>query len=92
MDAILNVVASSWGVTILMAAISLFLGGKVKKYKKLIKEILEVGIKYRQITSAKSVGGKNMTKAEKDDFVKEIVDVLQAGAGLIIPAKKTPTI
>lgn len=86
MDAVLSTIISSWGLTVIMAVISLFLGSKVVKYKNFIKEVLEVGIKYRQITRDGSPGGKRMTKEEKDDFVEEIIEALQA-AGALIKAK-----
>lgn len=90
METIFNAVISSWGLTVVMSIVSLFLGKTVIKYRKLIKEIAEVGIKYRQITRDGSPGGKRMTRQEKDEFVKEIVDVLQAGASLVVQKKAKP--
>ena len=89
LDTILNGIISGWGLSVCMAIVSMFLGNKVVKYKNLIKEFLEVGVKYRQITREGSPGGTSMTRSEKDEFVKEIIDVVQAGATLF-SKKKIP--
>ncbi len=87
MSTILNGVISGWGLSVLMAVVSLFLGGKVLQYKNLIKQFLEVGIKYRQITREGSPGGRRMTKEEKSEFTDEILDVIQAGGALLASRK-----
>ena len=91
METILNGVISGWGLSVLMAVISLFLGKRVALYKNLIKEFLEVGIKYRQITRDGSPGGKRMTKQEKEAFVDEILDVVHAGGELLASKKAKPS-
>ena len=87
MSGLLDGIISGWGLSVLMAVVSLFLGGKVLRYKNLIKQFLEVGIKYRQITREGSPGGKRMTKEEKSEFVDEILDVIQAGGALFASRK-----
>ena len=76
-EAILDAVLSGWGSTIILGMLSAFLGKAFKKYKDFAKELLDVAVKYNQVTDEKSPGGKSMTKEEKDEFVKEILEVIQ---------------
>jgi len=89
LDAVLNVAVSGWGSTILLAILGAFLGAGFKKYKNAVKEITDIGIKYRQVTSEKSLGGKSMTDREKDEFIKEIVEAIEAIVPLIPGRKST---
>jgi len=81
---IISTVMSGWGTTVLLAVISAFAGKGFLKYKKLTKEILDIGVKYKAITHEKSPGGKGWTDSEKDAFIKEVVEALQALA-VVIP-------
>lgn len=87
METILDGLISGWGLSVLMAVVSLFLGGKYVKYKNLIKQFLKVGVKYRQITREGSPGGKRMTREEKNEFTDEIIKVIQAGGALFASKK-----
>ena len=56
---------------------------KWRQYSNLYKELMDVGKKYKTITSTTSNGGKHITESEWAEFGKEVVDVLQAGAPLL---------
>jgi len=85
-DAVIGLLANGWVSTIVLAIIGAFFGGVAKKYGKLIKEVLQVAAKYKQVKSKDSPGGADMTPKEKDAFIKEIVEAIQA-VGDVVPQK-----
>ena len=73
-DFALNFIFSGWGGTIIITLLSA-LG--YKKYTTFAKELMDVPKKWREIKSKKSDGGEEITEKEKDEFIKEVVDVIE---------------
>ena len=65
-------------LTIVLALLSLYLGGKYKKAKQVIKELAEAMDK-----TYKALEDDKVTKEELKGILKEWSDVLKAGRGLL---------
>lgn len=76
------VVFSKWG----FAALCIVAGVAFKKflkYKKLFKELWDVGGVLVSARSKKGPGGKSITRAEREAILKEMVEVLQEAAYIV---------
>lgn len=80
-DLILDIIFHPVAETVIFAALGLFVAG-FKKYRKLIKELLDVPRKLSAARSDDSPGGSEITTEEWAAIGKELVDVLEAGAPL----------
>jgi len=78
MDFIKDLILTPWSATVILGILSVILGKGFLRYKKAMKEIFDIAIKHRQITDPKSPGGITKTRQEKDEFVKEIIEAIQA--------------
>jgi len=85
-EAIFGVIFHPVTGTIIMALLGVAFAG-FKKYKRVFKEIMDIGRKYDAITDEKSPGGKEITTDEWAAIGKEVVEVIEAGAPLFKKSK-----